>query len=91
MKTTMDAAGRIVLPRKIREAAHLKPGTEIEVRMAGEVIELKPVTRAVEIKKRGHLLVAFPQEPGQPLTQEEVEATQKEIREQGIRRIFKKS
>src|SRR5687767_6104869 len=34
MKTTIDSAGRIVVPKALRQALGLKPGQELEVRAA---------------------------------------------------------
>ncbi len=42
MKTTIDAAGRLVIPKKIREEAGLKPGTALDVRVRDGVIEIEP-------------------------------------------------
>ena len=42
MRVTIDGAGRIVLPKPIREAAGLSGGQQVEVRLAGVVIEIEP-------------------------------------------------
>lgn len=43
MKTTIDNAGRIVLPKSVLESASLCAGAEIEITMRGDdVIELRP-------------------------------------------------
>ncbi|MGE5278116.1 MAG: AbrB/MazE/SpoVT family DNA-binding domain-containing protein, partial [Acidobacteriota bacterium] len=33
MKTTIDAAGRLVIPRRIRREAGLEAGSELEIRL----------------------------------------------------------
>lgn len=43
MKLTMDRAGRIVIPKPIRDALHLRPGDVLEVDSAGEEFTLRPV------------------------------------------------
>src|SRR5262245_46821105 len=58
MKTTIDRAGRIVVPKKIREAAELEPGSELEVYFDNGVIQLEPAPAPVKFAKRGHLIVA---------------------------------
>jgi len=80
MKTTIDAAGRVVVPKKIREAVQLEAGSELDVRVENGVIQLEPVAAPVKFKKRGRFLVAT--RPGQAatLTQEMVEATRERIR-----------
>ncbi|MFQ5792680.1 MAG: AbrB/MazE/SpoVT family DNA-binding domain-containing protein [Acidobacteriota bacterium] len=35
MTSTIDTAGRVVVPKAIREAGQLKPGTERDVRVVG--------------------------------------------------------
>ncbi|HZS92352.1 MAG TPA: AbrB/MazE/SpoVT family DNA-binding domain-containing protein, partial [Chloroflexota bacterium] len=42
MKTTMDAAGRLVIPREIRRQAGLQPGMPVEVRWHDGRIEIEP-------------------------------------------------
>jgi AbrB family looped-hinge helix DNA binding protein len=90
MKTTIDRAGRLVVPKKIREAARIEPGTELEVSLVGDVIELKPLSHAVRLEERGALLVAIPAEPAGTLTQEQVNAAQRAVRERDARVSFQK-
>jgi AbrB family looped-hinge helix DNA binding protein len=40
MKTTIDKAGRVVIPAAIRDRAGLKPGTELDVIMDDIAIHL---------------------------------------------------
>jgi AbrB family looped-hinge helix DNA binding protein len=75
MKTTIDQAGRIVVPKAIRKAVGLSPGTPLEIRVVGSHIELEPAPLPVQLKRRGKLLVAIPQQDIPALTVEEVEAT----------------
>lgn len=81
MKTTIDSGGRIVIPKKIREQARVGPGTEIELAVVGDVIELRPVSRKVRLCEEGSLLVAMPEEPVPLLSAEAVERTTGEVRE----------
>lgn len=60
MTTTMDAAGRLVIPREIRREASLEPGVPLEVRWRDGVIEIEPQPLAVTLERRGRLLVARP-------------------------------
>jgi AbrB family looped-hinge helix DNA binding protein len=43
MSTTIeiDKAGRIVVPKKLRDALHLTPGTRLKVERAGEILMLE--------------------------------------------------
>lgn len=76
----MDAAGRVVLPKAIRERAQLTAGAELEVRIVDGRIELEPAPANVRIEKKGDLWVATPVEPGHTLTQAQVDATLDSIR-----------
>ena len=73
MKTTIDAAGRLVIPKEIRRQAGLRPGTQLEVRWHDGRIEIEPAAMAVRLERRGRLLVAVPEAPGEELTVEAVE------------------
>lgn len=84
MKTTIDQAGRIVVPKAIREAVGLAPGTPLEIRIVGSHIELELAPLQVQLKRRGKLLVAIPRQDLSALTVEEVEATREALsRERG--------
>lgn len=57
MKTTIDRAGRIVIPKAIRDRAGLTPGLDLEI--AEDNGEIKIVQAAPEgrvIERDGHLL-----------------------------------
>jgi AbrB family looped-hinge helix DNA binding protein len=60
MITTMDQAGRLVIPSEIRREAALQPGTPLEVRWRDGVIEIEPQPLAVTLERKGRLLVAKP-------------------------------
>lgn len=51
---TLDQAGRMVLPRQIREALRIGPGDSIKVETEGDRVILSPIrTRAGIQKERG--------------------------------------
>jgi AbrB family looped-hinge helix DNA binding protein len=82
MKTTIDTAGRVVIPKKIREAAGLKPGTKLNVRYDNGVVEIEPEPR-VKLVREGRFLVAVPLDDDAPvLTSEDVEAVRQAIYEE---------
>jgi AbrB family looped-hinge helix DNA binding protein len=63
MKTTIDKAGRVVIPAQIRERAGFKPGTELEVVLddvSVRLIRRVPGPKLVRVDKR---LVARPSVP----------------------------
>jgi AbrB family looped-hinge helix DNA binding protein len=83
MKTTIDRAGRLVVPKKIREAAGILPGSELTIRVADGRIEIEPAPLEVQLVKRGPLTVALPRKRVSPLTPEVVEETLDRLRRRG--------
>jgi AbrB family looped-hinge helix DNA binding protein len=75
MKTTMDAAGRLVIPKVIRRQAGLQPGTPVEVRWRDGRIEIEPAPTPVTLVRRGRFVVAVPQAAVPELSAREVEET----------------
>ena len=73
MNATIDRAGRLVVPKPIREAAHLRPGTQVRFRLADGRVEIEPVPMTVTLERSGSLVVAVPTEDQPPvLTQSDV-------------------
>lgn len=81
MKSTIDRAGRIVVPKAIREAAHLRPGTEVQFRVQDGHVEIEPVPTVVTLQRRGSLVVAVPESDQPVLQASEVEETTAELRD----------
>ena len=55
---TMDSAGRIVLPKPVRELLHLRGGARLKANVSADKIELIPEPdNEVEIVRRGRRLV----------------------------------
>jgi AbrB family looped-hinge helix DNA binding protein len=65
--TTMDLAGRLVIPKAVREAAELKPGVRLFFEVVDGRIQIAPEPRDVRIERRGKLKVAVPVSPAEPL------------------------
>jgi AbrB family looped-hinge helix DNA binding protein len=83
MKTTIDRAGRLVVPKKIRDAAGIVPGSELTIRVADGRIEIEPAPLEVRLVKRGSLTVAVPRNRVPPLTPEAVGQTLDRLRRRG--------
>lgn len=81
MKTTIDSAGRVVIPKKIRDATHLLPGAEIEVRVVAGAVQLEPAGTEVSLERSGGFVVAMPRSSQPPLTSDVVRRTQEEVRD----------
>ena len=75
MQITIDAAGRVVIPKSIRESLGLTGGRTIEVREREGVIEIEPAATAMRLVKRNGRLVAVPDRELPPLTDDLVRAT----------------
>jgi AbrB family looped-hinge helix DNA binding protein len=73
MTTTIDEAGRLVVPKEIRRQAGLKPKMPLEVRYREGRIEIEPAPLPVRYARRGRMLVAVPQKRIDSLTHGEVE------------------
>jgi AbrB family looped-hinge helix DNA binding protein len=73
MKTTIDAAGRVVIPKPLREELGLRGGEEVEVRVRGGVLELEPSTKPVQLVERdGFLAAEIEADDSDPLTAADV-------------------
>lgn len=75
MITTMDAAGRLVLPKAARTRARLRPGVPLEVRVVDGRIEIEPAAAQVTVEQRNGFWVAASAEPVPRLTQDQVDQT----------------
>jgi AbrB family looped-hinge helix DNA binding protein len=60
MRTTIDKAGRVVIPAGIRERAGLTPGAELEITEDEVGIRLERVAAGPKLVKVGRRLVARP-------------------------------
>ena len=80
MKTTIDAAGRLVIPKQIRREAGLEPGVVLDVRWREGRIEIEPAPLAVDLVRRRGLLVATPRADIGDLRAELVEQTRGALR-----------
>ncbi len=80
MKITIDQAGRVVIPKSIRESAGLSPGEPLEIVYRDGRIEIAPADSAVELVRKGKLTVAC-RAKMPPLTQDTVTQVLRQVRE----------
>jgi AbrB family looped-hinge helix DNA binding protein len=80
MKTTIDNAGRLVIPRDIRREAGLKPGMRLDVRWENGMITITPAPLPVKLERKGRLLVAVPTKDTPRVSADTVERTCKRLR-----------
>jgi AbrB family looped-hinge helix DNA binding protein len=60
MRTTIDKAGRVVIPAPVRERAGLAPGTTLEITVDEFGVRLEPVAPGPKLVRVGRRLVARP-------------------------------
>jgi AbrB family looped-hinge helix DNA binding protein len=58
MRTTIDAAGRVVIPKQLRQAASLEAGQELEITERDGRIEIEPVSAPVKLVERDGFVAA---------------------------------
>jgi len=80
MKTTLDAAGRIVVPKALRLALGLRPGQPLEIRAGDGRLEIEITPTPLQLKKRGKGVVAVPERELPALTAEQVRDTLERVR-----------
>ena len=74
MTTAIDGAGRIVIPKAMRDRLGLSPGRAVEVRERDGRIEIEPAPSAMSLVQRRGGPVAVPDEDLPPLTDAMVRA-----------------
>ena len=79
--STIDSAGRLVLPREIREQAKLEPGMPLRISVRDGRIEIEPAPREVRIVRKGRMRVAVSVEEGDVLRSDTVRETTASVRE----------
>jgi AbrB family looped-hinge helix DNA binding protein len=80
MRSTIDSAGRVVIPKTLRERLGLGPHRKIEIREREGHIEIEPVPTPMKLVRRRGGLAAVPDEDLPPLTDEVVRATIEHVR-----------
>jgi AbrB family looped-hinge helix DNA binding protein len=57
MKATIDKAGRLVIPRQLRDAVGLAPGYRVEVLVDGGGIRVEPLAAEGFVEEDGFLVI----------------------------------
>lgn len=74
MRTAIDAAGRVIVPKALRDELGLSPGVPLEIRSLDGSLLIEPIPTPVTLTRRGKRLVAKPSVRLPKLTREEVRA-----------------
>jgi AbrB family looped-hinge helix DNA binding protein len=78
-KLTLDKAGRVVLPKPLRDELELAAGDTLELESRGEQITLRPVRGSTPLQKERGIWVY---RTGRPLTAATTDQTLRQIREE---------
>ena len=78
-RLTLDRAGRIVIPKPLRDELHLEPGDALELERAGEQIMLRPLRGTGPLTKEHGVWVFH---TGQSLSAETTDKLLEHIREE---------
>lgn len=68
MKATIDSAGRLVVPKVLREAVGLGEGGKVEITEEDGRLVVTPAPVPKRLERRDGQLVCVPEEPLPPLT-----------------------
>ena len=79
VRLIIDKAGRVVIPKPLREKLHLEAGDALEMESAGEQITLRPVRGTGPLIKKHGVWVFH---AGQPLPASETEEMLQRLREE---------
>lgn len=80
MHTTIDRAGRIVVPKALRDGLGLSGGEDLEITVRDGAIVIEPRAARVTLAETPQGLVATPAEDLPPLTDDIVRATVERVR-----------
>jgi AbrB family looped-hinge helix DNA binding protein len=58
MEAMIDSVGRVVLPKKLRDALGLKPGNAVDISLYGSGLQVIPAGRTAKLRKVKGRLVA---------------------------------
>ncbi len=80
MRTTIDSAGRIVVPKVLREALSLVPGQPLELEARDGALEVRVPDTPMRLEKGPRGVTAVPDEPLPVLTAEDVRSVLEQTR-----------
>lgn len=74
MRSTIDKAGRVVVPKALRDELGLEGGMRLEIRVREGRLEIEPIATPMKLVRRGRRLVATTDEPLPGLDADDVRA-----------------
>jgi AbrB family looped-hinge helix DNA binding protein len=83
-KVTIDKAGRIVLPKPLRDELRIAAGDTLDLETTGEEITLRPARGSAPLRKKHGVWVY---RSGEPLSARQVEETRRRVRRERESRV----
>jgi AbrB family looped-hinge helix DNA binding protein len=80
MRASIDSAGRIVVPKALRDALGVRPGQELDVHLIDGRLVIEVAATTMRLKRRRKALTAVPLPKLPPLTADQVRETLDAIR-----------
>jgi AbrB family looped-hinge helix DNA binding protein len=81
IRTAIDASGRLVVPKPLREELGIVAGTPLMLRVRDGRLEIEPVYAEIRTVERDGLMVAELVEPMPPLDEDDVRSVRARLRE----------
>jgi AbrB family looped-hinge helix DNA binding protein len=78
-KLTLDSAGRVVLPKPVRDDLQVGPGDSLELESTQEQIILRPLRGTMPLRRKKGIWVF---RTGEPISAETVNQVTKEVRQE---------
>ncbi len=78
-KVTLDRAGRVVLPKSLRDELRVSPGDALDVSVQGDAVLLRPRRSSSPLEKKQGVWVFS---AGKPMASDETAAVLRHVREQ---------
>ncbi len=78
-KVTLDQAGRVVLPKTLRDELRLSPGDTLDLTLLGEEVTLRPRRSSSPLQKKEGIWVFG---TGKPMASDETAETLRNLRAQ---------
>lgn len=83
MRTTIDAGGRVVIPKEMRAALGLRAGQQVDIAVLDGRVSIDVIGMGMHLEDRDGVPVAVPDDPDapiEPLTADTVRATLEQLR-----------
>jgi len=81
MRAAIDRAGRVVIPKFVRDSAGLKAGSPLEIQYRDGKVEIELARRPVKLVRKSGLLIAVPPRGTRKVTGDQVLQTIRDLRD----------